>query len=173
MARVTVEDCIDTVDSPYELVMVAKERAAQLNSGLKATVEIDNDKNTVIALREIAEENIKVADLTESAVYKLRKNVEQIDESSEEDDEVGDDFENLYKGEISKSGVPILPSKRARKIPEKIQVSQEDLAELKNENAEQKISEQISDEETEESSEDMSIEEIKEQEENSSETEEQ
>ena len=130
MARVTVEDCIDKVDSPYELVMVAKERAAQLNSGLKATVEIDNDKNTVIALREIAEENIKVADLTESAVYKLRKNVEQIDESSEEDDEVGDDFENLYKGEISKSGVPILPSKRARKIPEKIQVSQEDLAEL-------------------------------------------
>ena len=124
-------------------------------------------------MREIAEENIKVADLTESAVYKLRKNVEQIDESSEEDDEVGDDFENLYKGEISKSGVPILPSKRARKIPEKIQVSQEDLAELKNENAEQKISEQISDEETEESSEDMSIEEIKEQEENSSETEEQ
>ena len=100
-------------------------------------------------MREIAEENIKVADLTESAVYKLRKNVEQIDESSEEDDEVGDDFENLYKGEISKSGVPILPSKRARKIPEKIQVSQEDLAELKNENAEQKISEQISDEETE------------------------
>ena len=173
MARVTVEDCIDKVDSPYELVMVAKERAVQLNSGLKATVEIDNDKNTVIALREIAEENIKVADLTESAVYKLRKNVEQIDESSEEDDEVGDDFENLYKGEISKSGVPILPSKRARKIPEKIQVSQEDLAELKNENAEQKISEQISDEETEESSEDMSIEEIKEQEENSSETEEQ
>tara|TARA_B000000557_G_scaffold259496_1_gene255455 strand:- start:292 stop:813 length:522 start_codon:yes stop_codon:yes gene_type:complete len=173
MARVTVEDCIDKVDSPYELVMVAKERAAQLNSGLKATVEIDNDKNTVIALREIAEENIKVADLTESAVYKLRKNVEQIDESSEEDDEVGDDFENLYKGEISKSGVPILPSKRARKIPEKIQVSQEDLAELKNENAEQKISEQISDEETEESSEDMSIEEIKEQEETSSETEEQ
>ena len=172
MARVTVEDCIDKVDSPYELVMVAKERAAQLNSGLKATVEIDNDKNTVIALREIAEENIKVADLTESAVYKLRKNVEQIDESSEEDDEVGDDFENLYKGEISKSGVPILPSKRARKIPEKIQVSQEDLAELKNENAEQKISEQISDEETEESSEDMSIEEIKEQEETSSETEE-
>ena len=49
-----------------------------------------------------------------------------------EDEEVGDDFENLYKGEISKSGVPILPSKRARKIPEKIQVSKEDLAELTN-----------------------------------------
>ena len=118
MARVTVEDCIDKVDSPYELVLVAKERATQLNSGLEATVDRDNDKNTVIALREIANENVKVSDLTDSAVYKLRKHVEQVDETSEEDEEVGDDFENLYKGEISKSGVPILPSKRARKIPD-------------------------------------------------------
>ena len=130
MARVTVEDCIDKVDSPYELVLVAKERATQLNSGIEPTLEKNNDKNTVIALREIADEKIKVPDLTESAVYKLRKHVEQIDDGSEEDEEVGDDFESLYKGEISKSGTPILPSKRARKAPEKIQVSQEDLAEL-------------------------------------------
>ena len=95
MARVTVEDCVDKVDSPYELVLVAKERATQLNSGIETVLEKDNDKNTVIALREI-----------------------------------GDDFESLYKGEISKSGAPILPSKRARKAPEKIQVSKEDLAEL-------------------------------------------
>ena len=131
MARVTVEDCIDKVDSPYELVLVAKERATQLNSGLEPTLDRDNDKNTVIALREIASENIKVSDLEESAVYKLRKHIEQIDDSNEEDEDVGDDFENLYKGEISKSGTPILPSKRARKIPEKIQVSKEDLNELK------------------------------------------
>ena len=130
MARVTVEDCIDKVDSPYELVLVAKERATQLNSGIEPTLDKDNDKNTVIALREIAEENIKVPDLTESAVYKLRKHVEQIDEGAESDDEVGDEFESMYKGEISKSGTPILPSKRARKAPEKIQVSKEDLAEL-------------------------------------------
>ena len=130
MARVTVEDCIDKVDSPYELVLVAKERATQLNAGTEPTLDRDNDKNTVIALREIAEENIKVKDLTESAVYKLRKHVEQIDEGEETDEEVGDDFESLYKGEISKSGVPILPSKRARKTPEKIQVSKEDLEEL-------------------------------------------
>ena len=130
MARVTVEDCIDKVDSPYELVLVAKERATQLNSGIEPTLDRDNDKNTVIALREIAEENIKVPDLTESAVYKLRKHVEQIDEGAESDDEVGDEFESMYKGEISKSGTPILPSKRARKAPEKIQVSKEDLAEL-------------------------------------------
>ena len=130
MARVTVEDCIDKVDSPYELVLVAKERATQLNSGIEPSVERDNDKNTVIALREIANENVKTSELTDSAVYKLRKHIEQVDDLSEEDEDIGDDFENLYKGEISKSGTPILPSKRARKVPEKIQVSKEDLAEL-------------------------------------------
>jgi DNA-directed RNA polymerase subunit omega len=131
MARVTVEDCIDKVESPYELVLVAKERAVQLNSGLEPTLDKDNDKNTVIALREIAEENIKVTDLTESAVQKLRKHIELVEDGSEDDEIVGDDFESMYKGEISKSGTPILPSKRARKIPEKIQVSSDDLDELK------------------------------------------
>tara|TARA_B100000945_G_scaffold235538_1_gene191602 strand:+ start:1870 stop:2403 length:534 start_codon:yes stop_codon:yes gene_type:complete len=133
MARVTVEDCIDKVESPYELVLVAKERATQLNSGLEPTIDRDKDKNTVVSLREIADEKIQVKDLVESAVYKLRKHVEQVDDTSDEDEVVGDDFENLYKGEISKSGVPILPSKRARKIPEKIQVSKDDLAEISGE----------------------------------------
>ena len=130
MARVTVEDCIDKVECPYELVLVAKERATQLNSGIDPTFDRDYDKNSGIALRVFAVENIKVPDLTESAVYKLRKHVEQVDDGMDEDEDIGDDFENLYKGEISKSGTPILPSKRARKIPEKIQVSKDDLAEL-------------------------------------------
>ena len=130
MARVTVEDCIDKVESPYELVLVAKERAAQLNSGIESTLDRDDDKNTVIALREIASETIKVTDLTESAVFKLRKHVAQVDDGSDDDEIIGDDFESMYKGEISKSGTPILPSKRARKTPEKIQVSSEDLEEL-------------------------------------------
>ena len=159
MARVTVEDCIDKVDSPYELVLVAKERATQLNSGLEPSLPRDNDKNTVIALREIAEEKIKVLDLTESAVYKLRKHVEQVDDVSEDDEEIGDDFENLYKGEISKSGTPILPSKRARKIPEKIQVLKEDLEELK---LSTKPEASIITEESDES--DISIENLKEEE---------
>ena len=132
MARVTVEDCIDKVESPYELVLVAKERATQLNSGIEPLLDRDNDKNTVISLREIAEEKIKVSDLTESAVYKLRKHVEQVDDGSEDDEDISDYFENMYKSEISKSGTPILPSNRARKTPEKIQVSQEDLAEIQN-----------------------------------------
>ena len=161
MARVTVEDCIDKVDSPYELVLVAKERATQLNSGIEATLDKDNDKNTVIALREIAEENIKVPDLTESAIYKLRKHVEQIDDGSEDDEEVGDDFESLYKGEISKSGTPILPSKRARKSPEKIQVSKEDLAEL-SETAKPDIDSSIGEETTNEQEEEVSLDEVSE-----------
>ena len=132
MARVTVEDCVDKVESPYELVLVAKERATQLNSGIEPTLERDNDKHTVIALREIAEDKIQVTDLTDSAVFKLRRHVEQVDENFKEDDEVGDEFESMYKGEISKSGTPILPSKRARRSPEKIQVSKDDLDELSN-----------------------------------------
>ena len=160
MARVTVEDCIDKVESPYELVLVAKERATQLNSGIEPTVEKENDKNTVISLREIASEKIKVSDLTDSAVYKLRKHVEQIDESLEEDEEVGDDFESMYKGEISKSGVPIIPSKRARKIPEKMQVSKEDLSELQN-TPDQAVADIES---TDEQDNEVSIDELKDQE---------
>ena len=119
MARVTVEDCVDKVESPYELVLVAKERATQLNAGIEPTLDKDNDKNTVISLREIAAETVKVSDLSDSAIYKLRKHVEQIDDSNEEDEEIGDDFENLYKGEISKSGTPILPSKEQEKFLKK------------------------------------------------------
>ena len=164
MARVTVEDCVDKVDSPYELVLVAKERATQLNSGLEPTLERDNDKNTVVSLREIAEEKIKVKDLIESAVYKLRKHVEQVEDVSEDDEEVGDDFENLYKGEISKSGVPILPSKRARKIPEKIQVSKEDLAELENSPEEQSIESEPSEESAETQEGEVSLDNLKDEE---------
>ena len=160
MARVTVEDCIDKVESPYELVLVAKERATQLNSGIEPTLDRDNDKNTVVSLREIASENVKVSDLTDSAVYKLRKHVEQVEESAEEDEEVGDDFESMYKGEISKSGVPILPSKRARKIPEKMQVSKEDLSELQN-TPDQAVADIES---TDEQDNDVSIDELKDQE---------
>ena len=163
MARVTVEDCIDKVDSPYELVLVAKERATQLNSGIEPTLDKDNDKNTVIALREIAEENIKVQELTESAVYKLRKHIEQVDEGVEADEDIGDDFESLYKGEISKSGTPILPSKRARKNPEKIQVSKEDLAEL-SETAKLELSEDPLSEEAEKDQGDVSLDQVSESE---------
>ena len=164
MARVTVEDCIDKVDSPYELVLVAKERATQLNSGIEPSIERDNDKNTVISLREIADEKIKVKDLVDSAVYKLRKHIEQVDDTLEDDEVVGDDFENLYKGEISKSGVPILPSKRARKVPDKIQVLKEDLTELQNSPDEQSIKNESPTESAETQEEDVSLDNLKDEE---------
>ena len=173
MARVTVEDCIDKVESPYELVLVAKERAAQLSSGIEPTLDRDNDKNTVIALREIAEETVKVPDLSEAAIYKLRKHVEQVDDGSEDDEEIGDDFESLYKGEVSKSGAPILPSKRARKTPEKIQVSNEDLAELSQTvtpEVETPVSEDASSEEVDVSLDDVSASEEQVADENSEDT---
>ena len=160
MARVTVEDCIDKVESPYELVLVAKERSAQLNSGIEPTLDRDNDKNTVISLREIAEEKIKVKDLAESAIYKLRKHIEQVDDGNEADEDIGDDFESMYKGEISKSGTPILPSKRARKTPEKIQVSKDDLAEL-SQTAQPEVETPISEEENKE---EVSLDEVSESE---------
>ena len=161
MARVTVEDCIDKVDSPYELVLVAKERATQLNAGIEPTIDKDNDKNTVISLREIAAENVKVKDLIDSGVYKLRKLIEQVDDGEDLDEVVGDDFENLYKGEISKSGVPILPSKRARKIPEKLQSLEESSESddtLQAETAQPEINE------AGDNSEDLSLEDLQEQE---------
>ena len=131
MARITVEDCIDKVEGPYDLVLIAKERAVQLNSGEQPYVDPENDKNTVIALKEIAENKISVDELRESAINKLRKHVEQDMEISEQIEAEGDDFENIYKGEISKSGVPILPSKRARKIPEKIEIFKKELVQEK------------------------------------------
>ena len=91
MARVTVEDCIDKVDSPYELVLVAKERATQLNSGIEPTLDRDNDKNTVISLREIAEEKIQVSqeDLAElSETAKPDVDVSADDETTNEQGEV-------------------------------------------------------------------------------------
>ena len=128
MARITVEDCIDKVDGPYDLVLIAKERAVQLNAGEKPNVDPENDKNTVIALKEIAENKVLVKELKESAINKLRKHIEQDQEIgvSDQYETEGDGFEDIYKGEVSKSGVPILPSKRARKIPEKIEIFKEE-----------------------------------------------
>tara|TARA_B100001245_G_C22561596_1_gene280239 strand:+ start:61 stop:510 length:450 start_codon:yes stop_codon:yes gene_type:complete len=120
MARITVEDCLEKIDSQYDLVLLAKERTAQLNSGEKPLVTEDNDKNTVIALREIGEGKISIKTIEDSAINKLRKTMSQPAELEDLDIEQDDNFDKIYKGEISKSGAAILPSKRVRKIPDKI-----------------------------------------------------
>ena len=131
MARITVEDCLEKISSQYDLVLLAKERTAQLNAGDPSLVEQDNDKNTVISLREIGEGKISIKSLEDSAINKLRKHQEQT-ANPEDLEEVQDDgFDKIYKGQVSKSGTAILPSKRVRRIPEKINFAAE-VAEAQN-----------------------------------------
>ena len=117
MARITVEDCLKQIDNQYDLVLLAKERTSQLNSGAEMLVEKDNDKNTVVALREIGEGKLDINELKKNAVLRLRKEPNESDEEVIEEEVSNDDFEKEYKGEVSKSGVAILPSKRMRKAP--------------------------------------------------------
>ena len=124
MARVTVEDCLEQVDNHYDLVLLAKERTVQLNVGAKPEVPEENDKRTVIALREIAEKKVSIKDLENSAINKLRRYPEEEQRTDSQEEVEGDDFENLYKGEVSKSGVAILPSKRTRNITNKVEKTQ-------------------------------------------------
>ena len=125
MARITVEDCLEKVESQYDLVLLAKERTSQLNSGAEMLVEADNDKNTVISLREIGDGKVSVEELKNNSIARLRK---EPDENLEEEVEevFDDDFEKQYKGEVSKIGVAILPSKRMRKIPFNTSISTKD-----------------------------------------------
>ena len=129
MARITVEDCLVKVDNQYDLVLLAKERTTQLNSGSPMLVEEDNDKKTIISLREIAENKLEINDLQKNAVSRLRKEPDEVEQLEEVEEEENDDFENLYKGQISKSGVAILPSKRTRRVPEVKKVEKSNLAE--------------------------------------------
>ena len=119
MARITVEDCLEKIDSQYDLVLLAKERTSQLNSGEKSLVSENKDKNTVIALREIGEGKISIKTVEDSAINKLRKAQVKSLELDDLEIEQEDSFDKIYKGEISKSGAAILPSKRIRRIPEK------------------------------------------------------
>ncbi len=120
MARITVEDCLKKIDSQYDLVLLAKERTAQLNAGDKSLVPEDNDKNTVIALREIGEGKISIKNVEDSAINKMRKTRNEPKELEDLEVDSDDEFDKIYKGEISKSGAAILPSKRVRRLPEKI-----------------------------------------------------
>ena len=117
MARITVEDCLEKVDNQYDLVLLAKERTSQLNSGAEMLVDQDNDKNTVVALREIGDGKVDVKDLRKNAILRLRKEPDEALDEEETEEVTSDDFEKQYKGEVSKTGVAILPSKRVRKVP--------------------------------------------------------
>lgn len=76
MARVTVEDCVDKVENRFELVLLAGHRARQISQGAQITIDRDNDKNPVVALREIADETLSPDDLKEDLIHSLQKHVE-------------------------------------------------------------------------------------------------
>ena len=138
MARITVEDCLAKVDNQYDLVLLAKERTVQLNAGSPMLVEEDNDKRTIISLREIGDGKINIKDIEASAIKRLRKEPDELEVQDDTEEETNDEFENLYKGQVSKSGIAILPSKRTRRIPEvkKASLADEALSELKAEQPE-------------------------------------
>lgn len=83
MARVTVEDCIDKVENRFELVLIASHRARMISSGQQITIDRDNDKNPVVALREIADSTIAPEDMKEDLIHSLQKHVE-VDEPEAE-----------------------------------------------------------------------------------------
>ena len=117
MARVTVEDCLEQVDNQYDLIILAKERTLQIGAGDKPLVDEDNDKKTVISLREIGDKKIDIKNLNNATVDRARDHPEDATVQEDFDAPEGDEFEAIYKGEVSKSGQAILPSKRSRKVP--------------------------------------------------------
>lgn len=126
MARVTVEDCIDKVDNRFELVLLAGHRARSLQSGAQPTVKRDNDKDPVVALREIADETIASADLKEDLIHSLQKYVE-VDEPEQdasillagvEDD--GDEpeiaFDRMSEEELLRGMEGLVPPEKVEEI---------------------------------------------------------
>jgi DNA-directed RNA polymerase subunit omega len=118
MARVTVEDCIDKVENRFELVLLAGHRARMISSGSPITIDRDNDKNPVVALREIADETISPEDLKEEFIHSLQKFVE-VDEpepevvpmiqaaSGEDDGEI--QFDRMSEEELLKGLEGLVP----------------------------------------------------------------
>ena len=117
MARVTVEDCLEVVDNQYDLVILAKERTLQIGAGDKPMVSENNDKKTVLSLRELGDKKLDQKTLESQTIDRAREHPEDAVEQEEYDTSEGDAFEEIYKGEVSKSGQAILPSKRSRKVP--------------------------------------------------------
>lgn len=127
MARVTVEDCIDKVENRFELVLLASHRARMISSGSPLTIDRDNDKNPVVALREIADVTVSTSDLKEDLIHSLQKYVE-VDEPEQEpvaglignasddapDDEIA--FDQMSEEELLKGLEGLVPPEKVEEI---------------------------------------------------------
>ena len=118
MARVTVEDCIEKVKNRFELVALAAQRARNISSGSPLTIERDNDKNPVVALREIAEESIIIEELKESLVNSLQTRVESDDIDEDELDLLGVEQEPIPEIDGQKYTVAVIDGSPGSEEPE-------------------------------------------------------
>jgi DNA-directed RNA polymerase subunit omega len=104
MARVTVEDCIDKVDNRFELVLLASHRARLISQGAPITIDRDNDKNPVVALREIADETLSPGDLKEDLIHSLQKHVEVDEPEAPASANKSDDLSNVFAADDNDDG---------------------------------------------------------------------
>ena len=139
MARITVEDCIDKFPSRFELVLVASNRARKLHSGENPTVEIDNDKNTVIALREIAEETLTKEKLKNDLIEEYQTNTFSEDEDLNEIEDNSDDKVNDLNQEDAniENQDPDNDDQRKEEVPS--ETSQDNLENSSDDEKEQEI----------------------------------
>ena len=104
MARITVEDCIEKINNRFDLVVFAVQRGREISAGDQITVERDNDKNTVVSLREIAESTVDVTELKENLILSMQKQiVEEENENEDETEEVISDSGKNFTNDIEKN----------------------------------------------------------------------
>ncbi len=130
MARVTVEDCVDKVENRFELVLLASHRARMISSGSPIMVDRDNDKNPVVALREIADQRLHPDDLKEELIHSLQKNVE-VDEPEAEmpaaaaiqqssgggsDESIDQTFNSMSEEELLRAMETLVPPERTEEV---------------------------------------------------------
>ncbi|MBJ3778197.1 DNA-directed RNA polymerase subunit omega [Acuticoccus mangrovi] len=125
MARVTVEDCVDKVENRFELVLLASHRARMISSGSPIQVDRDNDKNPVVALREIADQRLHPDDLKEDLIHSLQKKVE-VDEPEAEpaavaapssgEDSIDQTFDSMSEEELLRAMETLVPPERTEEV---------------------------------------------------------
>ncbi len=139
MARVTVEDCVIKVPNRFELVMVSSQRARDIGSGAPLTVEKDNDKNPVIALREIADETVSIEELQKSLVMGLQKYVEVEEPEDEEIEimaaekelsELDKQFASMLEEQVLESLAMEGAEEAAEAVTQEAEVTEEEIDEL-------------------------------------------
>ena len=123
MARVTVEDCVDKVENRFELVLLAGHRARQISQGSQITIDRDNDKNPVVALREIADETISPEDLKEDLIHSMQKHVEvdepEADSSSSDNNDLSEEIQEEITSFDQNSEEELLAAIQGLVAPEK------------------------------------------------------